>query len=77
VQPADPFDPAGGSRFFFLHTAATSFAETASYDLVGPNNQITALFKTFRSVPEPSTILLATFGMFVLGASAVRRARRS
>lgn len=76
VGPADPFSPTGGSRFFFLHTSATDYAKTATYDLTAPNVGISAEYKTFAPVPEPSTLVLAACGMLAaFGASRLRRVR--
>jgi hypothetical protein len=73
-------DPAVGpdtsSRFFFLHTSATSFGKTAMYDMLcAPNDCVSGSFATYApAVPEPSTTLLAALG---LGALGVLRRRRT
>ncbi|HME71191.1 MAG TPA: PEP-CTERM sorting domain-containing protein [Myxococcota bacterium] len=56
------------SRFFFLHTDATSYARTASFDMLcGPSNCISGSTSTFApAVPEPSTLSLVVGGLFGL-----------
>ena len=75
VLPGDPSNGLSGSRFFFLHTDATSFAETASYDLLGgPDQTLSPVFSTFApatSVPDSgSAMVLLLLG---LGGLAVHR----
>lgn len=70
------FGANGRSRFLFLHTSATSYAENATYDLCSSIESgscsllaSNALFKTFapaETVPEPSSLLLVGAGLFVL-----------
>jgi hypothetical protein len=77
------FDPsvdagdADGSNFFFLHTSAVNYAETASYDLlVGPPEGLSGLFRTFApaaAVPEPSPASLLALGILTLGWLRYRR----
>ncbi len=57
VQPGDPAENTNGSRFFFLHTDALFFDETASFDLVaGSGVGISPTYKTYApAVPEPSS----------------------
>lgn len=72
VLPGDPNSDANGSHFFFLHTDATTYAQTASYDLlVGANQTLTDIFSTFAPTPEPSCLTLAA-----VGAAALLRRRR-
>jgi hypothetical protein len=62
------------SMFFFLHTGATAFAETASYDLVGSDSLITGQFGTFApAVPEPTPAALLALGLVTLGWLRKRR----
>lgn len=67
-------NPGASSRFFFLHTDATAFAQTANFDLLttGPQN-LSGIFTTFAPVPEPTTVGLLLAGLTVLGAAARRR----
>jgi hypothetical protein len=73
----DPPVPPGtvGSRFFFLHTSATNYAQTAFYDLLGgPNQTLSGTFDTFApAVPEPSSVLLMALGLAALGVAIRRR----
>jgi hypothetical protein len=68
-----------GSMFFFLHTDATHYAETASYDLLGGANlELSGLFKTFApaaAVPEPTPASVLALGLLTLGWLRSRRAR--
>jgi hypothetical protein len=62
------------SGFFFLHTGATAFAETALYDLVSSNDLISGEFSTFApAVPEPAPAALLALGMLTLGWLRSRR----
>jgi hypothetical protein len=73
------FDPTvdGGesSSFFFLHTSATNYAETAGYDLlVGPGLTLSGAFSTFApAVPEPTPAALLALGLLTLGWLRGRR----
>lgn len=63
------------SRFFFLHTNATAYAKTASFDLlnVGPQ-ALSPAYQTFApAVPEPETYALFVAGLAVAGLAARRR----
>ena len=72
-----PIAAGTSSTFFYLHTTATAYAETAEYDLVsGPNEtagNISGLYSTFAPVPEPSTLALALAGMALVARVATRR----
>jgi hypothetical protein len=74
----DPPVPPGtvGSRFFFLHTDATAYAQTAFYDLLdGPDETLSGAFSTFApAVPEPSMLLMG-LGLAALGVAMRRRTR--
>jgi hypothetical protein len=67
------------SRFFFLHTNATAFAQTGSFDLLttGPQ-QLSSVYSTFApsAVPEPSSLVMAVAGLAALGV-VLRRARQA
>lgn len=75
VQPGDPANDQSGSRFFFLHTTATSFAKTAAYDLLSsPSFALSPVYATFApAVPEPAT--WALMGLGLAGLAAVSRRR--
>ncbi len=69
--------PGAQSRFFFLHTNATSYTQTATFDLLTTGAQsLSGQFSTFApsAVPEPSTYGLMGVGLLVV--SAMRRSRR-
>ena len=77
-----PVDAGGdGSMFFFLHTDAVNFAQTASYDLIGGSAQdLSGLFSTFApaaAVPEPTPASVLALGLLTLGWLRSRRARRN
>ena len=76
----DPVGPAtdATSFFFFLHTSATHYADTAEYDLVcAPTGCITGESSTFApaAVPEPATWAMMLLGFLGLG-SMLRAARQ-
>lgn len=66
--PDPPVNEAFESPFFFLHTNATAYAMTATYDLLcAPANCLSPLYSTFApAIPEP-----ATYGMMGLGLAAL------
>jgi hypothetical protein len=70
-------DAGTGSEYFFLHTNALDYAQTASYDLLGgPSQSLSGLFSTFApaaAVPEPSPASLLALGLVVLAAWRQRR----
>ena len=77
VLPGNPASNLNGSHFFFLHTAATQYSMSATYDLiVGANQTLSPLFPTFApaQVPEPTATLLALLGL--AGSASVRRRKR-
>jgi len=77
-----PFNQAStagaSSRFFFLHTASTDFAQTARFDLLsgGPQN-LSATYATYApaAVPEPSSLVLAVLGCTALALVRCRSHR--
>lgn len=66
------------SRFFFLHTDATSYALTGHYDmLTGGTQQLSSVYQTFApsAVPEPSSLGLMFAGIATVGF--LRKSRRA
>jgi len=68
VTPGDD-----GSKFFFLHTDATSYAKTATYDLLNQNQDLSSGYSTFapyEGVPDAgptSCMLLMSLAGLALG----------
>lgn len=64
------------SRFFFLHTDATSFAKTATFDMLTAGSaQLSGAMSTYApAVPEPESLVLTAVGMAVV-AGVMRRRR--
>jgi hypothetical protein len=75
VGPGNPATGDGGSRFFFLHTDAKSYAMTAQYDLLGGQSAtLSGLFSTYApAVPEPSPAAMLALGLAALGWLRLRR----
>ncbi len=70
VHAGDPADSAAGSRFFFLHTDATTYARTATYDLLDAQDNLSSAYATFapsETVPDGG----ATCGMLLMGLAGV------
>lgn len=68
------------SRFFFLHTDAVAYAQTASFDLLGGARQaLSPGYATFAPapVPEPSTYALTLAGVAAIALVVNRRRRGS
>ena len=63
------------SRFFFLHTDATSFAKTAQFDmLTAGSEQLSGAMSTYApAVPEPESLALTAVGMAVVAGFMRRR----
>ncbi len=71
VPPGDPAIVTTGSYFFFLHTDATQYTDTAMYvlqggTLGGTDTTLSPVFQTFAPVPEPTTIAVSSLGLCLL-----------
>ena len=63
----DPVGNGDGSQFFFLHTGAHQYAETAAYDLLDASGTLSGIYSTFApAVPEPSSTALFALGALTL-----------
>lgn len=72
---SDGVEAGESSKFFFLHTNATSFAKTARYDMLTMGDQsLSPIYSTFApAVPEPSTYAMLLAGLAVAGVAMRRR----
>lgn len=72
---ADGVEANESSKFFFLHTNATSFAKTARFDLLTIGDEsLSPVYSTFApAVPEPSTYAMLIAGLAVAGVAMRRR----
>lgn len=67
-----------GSSFFFLHTDATRYSQTASYDLLDTPGGLSGLYATFAPaapVPEPAPAAAWVLGLLGVGWLRARRGR--
>ena len=73
---SEPVSADSSSRFFFLHTAATSYTKTASFDMLGgPSQALSGVTATYAptAVPEPESLAMAAFGLAVAGVMLRRK----
>jgi PEP-CTERM motif len=63
------------SRFFFLRTTATTYSQSASFDLLGgPAKELSSTYSTFApAVPEPGSLALVFTGLAAVAIVARRR----
>jgi len=65
------------SKFFFLHTNATEYSLSATYDLLTTGAQhLSGSFSTFAPAPVPEASTFAMLGLGLLGVGLMRRSRR-
>ena len=71
---AETLGPGEGSYFLLLHTTATAYNTSASFDVTTNLNGASASYSTFApAVPEPETYAMLLGGLGLVGAIARRR----